>query len=443
MEGPGIQLTYTPPQLEIFFGDVKRFNAVAKGRRFGATRGAAHACIEWAIEGAHILWGDTVYGNIVRYVDRYFLPTLKASSIPHEWRAQEKTLKVRDGYIDFRSADRPESWEGFGYHYIVLNEAGIILSDPYLYSNAVLPMMMDYPDAKLFALGVPKGKFLKDGKEHPFYRIFGTSDADHRSLRYSTYDNPLLSTDDIEVTKAEIAAMAPEEVAQEIYGEFLERSGDMPFAHAFDPAKTVAECELDLRQPVIVSVDFNVEPFCAIVGQVRNLDREAVVTHEIVVRSGTITEMAERMRTICPATFNITLTGDSTGASRRIGRNSTASLWDDLMDELRLRDTQLQLPHNPSHVESREQVNYILTHHPSLKINPRCSGLIMDLKTVEVDPDKRMIKADRSKASQRADLIDTFRYLCNTHLHKWIEQHRKGHALHQLSQGQPSKPMRR
>lgn len=443
MEGTGIRLTYTPPQLEIFFGDVRRFNAVAKGRRFGATRGAAHACIEWAIEGKQILWGDTVYGNIIRYVDRYFLPTLRASSIDHEWRAQEKTLKVGRGYIDFRSADRPESWEGFGYHYIVLNEAGIILSDPYLYSNAVLPMMMDYPDAKLFALGVPKGKYLKDGKEHPFSRIFNTVDDDHRSLRYSTYDNPLLSEEDIEVIKAEIAAMAPEEVAQEIYGEFLERSGDMPFAHAFDPDKTVQECDIDLRQPVIASIDFNVEPFCAIVGQVRNHMQQAVVTHEIVIRSGTISEMADRIRAACPNIFNLVLTGDSTGASRRIGRNSTASLWDDLMAELRLRENQLHLSANPSHIESREQVNYLLTHHPHLHIHPRCTGLIMDLKTVQVDPDKRLIKADRSKASQRADTLDTFRYLCNTYLYGWIEQHRKGHALHQLPKGQPSGVVRR
>ncbi len=35
---------------------------------------------------------------------------------------------------------------------------------------AVLPMMMDHPEAQLFALGVPKGKYLKTGKIHPFYQ---------------------------------------------------------------------------------------------------------------------------------------------------------------------------------------------------------------------------------------------------------------------------------
>jgi hypothetical protein len=431
MEGTGISLTYTQPQLDIFFGDVKRFNAIAKGRRFGATRGAAHACIEWCIEGMPVLWGDTVQGNISRYVDRYFLPVLRASSIDHEWRQQERILKVGSGYIDFRSADRPENWEGFGYKRIVLNEAGIILKDPYLYFNAVLPMMMDYPDAKLFALGVPKGKVLRDGRDHPFWRLYGANTPDHRALTYSTYDNPFLSDDDIEATKAEIAAMSPEEVAQEIYGEFLDRTGDIPFAHAFDQAKTIGPCELDLRQPVIVSIDFNVEPFCAIVAQVRKHSAEVVVTHEIAIRSGTISEMAERIRAICPASFNLLLTGDSTGASRRIGRNSTASLWEDLKDALRVNDTQIKLPTNPSHVESREQVNYLFANHPSITINPRCSGLILDLKTVQVDSDRKLVKADRSQGSQRADLLDTYRYLCNTFLHGWVEQHRKTHALRQ------------
>lgn len=147
MEGTGISLTYTQPQLDIFFGDVRRFNAIAKGRRFGATRGAAHACIEWCIEGMPVLWGDTVQGNISRYVDRYFLPVLRASSIDHEWRQQERILKVGGGYIDFRSADRPENWEGFGYKRIVLNEAGMILKDPYLYFTVVLLMMVYCSDA--------------------------------------------------------------------------------------------------------------------------------------------------------------------------------------------------------------------------------------------------------------------------------------------------------
>lgn len=443
MSAARIALSYTEPQLDIFFGPAKRFNAVAKGRRFGATRGAAHACIEWAIEGQPILWGDTVHGNIIRYVDRYFLPALKsigAAGIA-EWRQQDKVLKIGEGYIDFRSADRPENWEGFGYRKLVLNEAGIILADPYLFSNAVLPMMMDYPEAQLFALGVPKGMRLNDGSDHPFYRLHNARSDEHRSLTFSTYDNPLLSEEDIELTVKEIAAMSPEEVDQEIWGKFLDRSGGVPFAHAFNEAQHVRACELDPRQPVIASLDFNVDPFTCIIGQVRAGGAEAVITHEIAIRSGTISEMAERIRSVVPSTHNLFLTGDRTGAARRIGAKTTASLWDDLVRELRLREAQLRLPANPSHIESREQVNYALAHHKGLAIHPRCKGLIMDLKVVQFTDGHHIEKADRSQASQRADLLDCFRYFVNAYLWDWIKRHRQ-HAVLNNPSGRPDQPVR-
>ena len=54
---------------------------------------------------------------------------------------------------------------------IFLNEAGIILKNNYLYTNTILPMLMDYPDSQLIAAGVPKGKIKKDGTEHIFYTL--------------------------------------------------------------------------------------------------------------------------------------------------------------------------------------------------------------------------------------------------------------------------------
>lgn len=92
-----IRLTYTQQQLDIFFPKAPaRHTIIPKGRRFGATRGASHACIQWAIEGMPILWGDTVYGNITKYVERYFQPALKSNNIPYDWKVQERVLKSMD-----------------------------------------------------------------------------------------------------------------------------------------------------------------------------------------------------------------------------------------------------------------------------------------------------------------------------------------------------------
>jgi len=225
--GLKIDLTYTPAQVEMFFNIIPgiKYQVVTKGRRFGATRGAAHAFIEWCLEGKKLLWGDTIHSNIDRYFDRYFLPALKQSNISYNYQRQSKQLIIENGYIDFRSADRPENWEGFGYDVIFLNEAGIILKNKYLYTNAVLPMLMDTKDSLLIAAGVPKGKYDKSNNEHPFYTIYKAAKnkaPGYNLLEFSSYDNPLLPKEEIIELEKEISRMSPGMVEQEIYGHFVD-----------------------------------------------------------------------------------------------------------------------------------------------------------------------------------------------------------------------------
>jgi hypothetical protein len=228
-----ITLSYTDPQIEIFFPDEPtRFDIVTKGRRFGATKGAANACIEWILEGKKLLWGDTINSNIDRYVDRYFKPEIIKSQLKYEYNSQKKYLKIDgfEGFCDFRSADRPENWEGFGYDIIFLNEAGIILKNDYLFTNAVLPMLMDYPNSRLIAAGVPKGKLLKNGQMHRFYVLAERAKAGEKGFRflnYSSYANPLLRPEDIKELEEEIGRMNPDMVLQEIYGQFVDGAAGM------------------------------------------------------------------------------------------------------------------------------------------------------------------------------------------------------------------------
>jgi hypothetical protein len=425
-----VRLKYTKPQLDVFFPEhPARHTIIPKGRRFGATHGAAHACIEWCLEGMPVLWGDTVHGNIMRYVDRYFMPALHANGIDKDWNKQDKVLKVGRGFIDFRSADRPENWEGFGYRKIVLNEAGVILLDPYLYTNAVRPMMLDYPESEVFALGVPKGKKLKSGADHPFYSLWqmvGT--PGYRGKTYSSYDNPLLREEDVDALKADMAGMDPEQVRQEIYGEFIDRIAGTPFAFAFDRARHVRHVERQQNREVYFSLDFNVEPFTAIAANVWE-DAQGAHLHvfaEVALREASIRAMAHWITMQCPTSTRVRITGDRGGNSRTIGTTGVVRMFEELRRELKMvAPSQFAVPPNPPHVKSREDVNYVLTVHPDVAISPACSGLIADLHGVEVDGDGSIIKVDRSKAMQQVDRLDCFRYLLNTYLRRWIDQNRR------------------
>jgi predicted phage terminase large subunit-like protein len=211
----------------VFFETPGRYKIVTKGRRLGFTHGLANFVIDSMLDGEKkLLWVDTVHGNIDRYIERYFMPTLR--NLPKnywDWRQQKKELSINGSLCDFRSADRPENMEGFGYNTIILNEAGIILKNRYLWENAIRPMALDY-SADVIIGGTPKGKKHK-GAEHLYYELFkkcvpaeqAGPDDKWVSFCFSTYDNPLIPPEEIDEIVADVSASIRN---QEIFGQFID-----------------------------------------------------------------------------------------------------------------------------------------------------------------------------------------------------------------------------
>lgn len=221
-----LNLKYAPWQREVFFENDAKFTTIEKGRRCGFTKGMANACTEWLLEGKKILWVDTVAGNLQRYYERYFLPELK--QLPSEmWKfhAQDKKLTINSAYMDMRSAERPENIEGFGYDVVILNEAGIILKNSYLWDNAIRPMLLDYPNSRAFIGGVPKGK-------NRFFDLASCgmrNEKDWVNFQISSFKNPLLRKEEIDELIAELGGVDSDVVKQEIYGEFLDTTTNALF----------------------------------------------------------------------------------------------------------------------------------------------------------------------------------------------------------------------
>jgi len=198
------------------------------------TQGYSTYVIENMLNGLEsVLWVDTVQGNIDRYFDRYFVPQLNGKKLNNDghwvkaewdpvppkywrWNQQKKEFRLLNSFCDFRSAERPELIEGFAYRLILLNEAGIILRDKYLWDNAIAPMCMDF-DPNVIIGGTPKGGGL-------FEEMAATarSTPGQWTKTYTTYDNPHLERTVVD----KYAAQFPESVReQEIFGKFIGDSG--------------------------------------------------------------------------------------------------------------------------------------------------------------------------------------------------------------------------
>lgn len=435
METLKVEFKYIRPQIEIFFeNEDAKFKIIPKGRRFGFTRGAAHACIDWSLEKSiSILWVDTINGNIERYYERYFRPAL--SQIPKniwDWNQQKKVLKIRDSVIDFRSAEQPESIEGFGYNKIILNEAGIILKDNYLYTNAILPMMMDFSDSQLIAAGVPKGKIKKDGDKHKFYELWENvlnNKQGYWGKTYSSYDNPLLTKDDILEIESEIYGQSD----QEIHGIFTEASITNPFFFSYNKKRHEStEAVYDPNKRLIISVDFNLNPFAVIFKHIWR-DNYGVHNHtfdEAAINNGSIPALCDLIIDRYKKNLgSCMITGDLGGKKRDLSQRDNSSWFSQIVRALNISETQLILSYNPTHHESRADMNYLLVNHPDYKINPeKCPLLCRDMMIVQCDAYGEIIKTNRKIESQKSDHADCERYACHNFEREWIERH-------QLSQG--------
>lgn len=432
-----LAIDYTPAQIDILFPKKEfKFTIIPKGRRFGATKGFANGFIEWALDGiTPMLWVDTINGNIDRYYERYFEPILRNSNIEYRFNQQKRQLNIFDSIIDFRSSDNPSSFEGFGYKKIFLNEAGIILKDNYLYTNAVLPMLMDFPNSQLYAVGTPKGKIKKDGGDHLFYSLYKKAlenfDGNYRAMQFSSYDNPLLSESDIKELENEIALMDEKNVRQEIYGDFIEMDGTNPFAINYNPEihedKSV---QYNNQFPIYVSMDFNIQPMVIIFSH-KWIDRNGYHSHYFDVAKIDNADIDKAANYIIDNYQNkipsMIITGDYMGKRKDIGQKENASLYLQLERKLRLHPKQLLILPNPTHENSRNDCNYVLKFHPDIKFHPeKCKDLCRDLRTVQVNGFGEIIKSNRKIVSQQADALDAWRYDVNAFLHDWKTKHQKG-----------------
>ncbi len=269
------------------------------------------------------------------------------------------------------------------------------------------------------------------------------TDKDGRPIKLPSYqkfvtalvtDNPDIAF--VDLYSQQLRRMNSEyDKARLLFGDWeVSPKASNPFAFQFNESKhTCAPLPFDHNKQLFISMDFNLEPFCV---TFHHVWRDSIihwhVINEAEIKPGSIPAMVDLIQMMYASSIpNARLTGDAMGKRGEIGERDNASLYTQLKRGLRLHDGQLQLPANPTHENSRADCNYLLYHSAKdnpefdFKIYTNCKNTIRDLKSVQCDAFGSIIKKDRKDLNQRADYIDTFRYLCNTFLKPHIISHQK------------------
>jgi len=197
---------------------------------------------------------------------------------------------------------------------------------------------------------------------------------------------------------------------QEAMGDYLNVQGGLVY-QPFLRSANVRRVDLDPHSPIYWAVDFNVDPMCSVVAQVRG--GEFSVLDEIVLRRASTEQACEefRKRFGLPAA-GLVVYGDASGAAMKTSGSSDYGI---IREYFRARAAKVsyRVPSaNPAVRERVAAVNAKLRNAAGdirLYVDPKCKELIADFEQVSYLEDSTQIDKDRDR--RRTHLSDALGYL--------------------------------
>ena len=207
------------PWQQDVWNDKTRFKIVAAGRRTGKSRLAAWMLIVNALESerGHVFYVAPTQGQARDIMWQTLLelgnPVITSSHI------NNLQIKLINGAtISLKGSDRPETMRGVSLKFLVLDEYADM--KPEVFEQILRPALADQKGSSLF-IGRPMGK-------HHFYELYKYAELDddptYKSWHFTSYDNPLLDPEEIDVAKKSMSSYA---FRQEFMASFEARGSEM------------------------------------------------------------------------------------------------------------------------------------------------------------------------------------------------------------------------
>lgn len=156
-----------------------------------------------------------------------------------------------------------------------------------------------------------------------------------------------------------------------LFGKFNDDSNGNIY-YAFNRTHNVKRLQRDETIPIVVGMDFNVSPFCAVICQIINGNLHVI--DEVSLNNSHTKEVGELIASKYPGRWRII--PDSTGKAKKTSASGQT-------DHQILRDLGFEVPYvsNPFRVDRYNEVNAML-ESKRLFIDPKCVKTIKDLEQV-------------------------------------------------------------
>jgi len=213
-----LNIELLPWQQDVWADDT-RFKIVAAGRRTGKSRLAAWMLIVNALQAdrGHVFYVAPTQGQARDIMWQTLLelgsPVISGSHI------NNLQIKLVNGAtISLKGADRPETMRGVSLKFLVLDEYADMKPD--VFEQILRPALADQKGCAMF-IGTPMGR-------NHFYELYKYAELDddptYKAWHFTSYDNPLLDKDEIDIAKRSMSSYA---FRQEFMASFEARGSEM------------------------------------------------------------------------------------------------------------------------------------------------------------------------------------------------------------------------
>jgi len=198
---------------------------------------------------------------------------------------------------------------------------------------------------------------------------------------------------------------------QEVLGEYINIQAHRVYC-AFDHEANVKEQTLNWREPVLWTLDFNVEPMSSLIAQ---KDGDGLkVLDEIVLERATTMDACEAFRSRFPYhPAGVRVYGDASGHRMQTTGPSDYDVVNEFFRRNGYDNALIVVPKsNPSVRERVSLLNAMLKNFAGdvrLQIHPRCKELIKDFDEVMYKENSQQI--DKARDPKRSHLSDALGYL--------------------------------
>jgi hypothetical protein len=351
------------------------------------------------------LIGAPTYPMLRDATQATLLELLDRNEIPYDYNRAENFLVFREtkSKILFRAVEEFERLRGSNLAWFGLDELTYTSEEAWLRLEGRL---RDPKATRLcgFAVWTPKGY------DWVYERFVAKKVDGYETVVAKPFENRFLLDkipDYYERLKSSYDSLFYQ---QEALGQYLTLHAGRVYP-AFEREGNIVKAEVDPSLPLLWALDFNVDPMCSVIAQVRR-DGQVVVLDEIVLsRASTYDACAEFSSRFPWHAGGLIVYADATGARlQTTGTTDLAILRERLAD---YGDVEFRIPKSNPVVRDRVTLMNAKLGAASgerlLQVDPRCTELIRDFEFVTYKEGSQLVDKDRDP--RRTHLSDALGYL--------------------------------